>query len=366
MIKVKLLHQYMFKEIFMPFLFGFVAFSVIVAGGGLLPGIINEATQLHLAFDKMLQFFLLRLPGILSWIFPTATLLAALMCFSRLSGDSELTAFKAGRISLYRLMISPLIFGVLISLVTILNNELIVPQASLMEAKLKMQMRDLSRSVVSVEEQIYTPIKDRRGQLVQSLYAERKTGDLLQGVNFLEYYERRLVRNTTAATATYEHPGSWTFHNGVMHQFSGDNREALVVDFVTYNVNFYVDISIRDVSGRARDIDQMNIVQLGRHINQQVRMGANVFLLRVRWHQKLAIPFACFVFVLLGSTMGIRPQRSSSSVGIGITVLVIFLYYVLMTFFGLLSFIPAYLAAWLPNILVGAYGFYGLYKKANV
>ena len=362
--KIKLLHIYMFKEILMPFLFGFVAFSVIIAGGGILPGIVNEANQMNLAFDKMLLFFMLRIPGILSWIFPMATLLAALLCFSRLSGDSELAAFKAGGISLYKLIISPLIFGVLISLVTIFINETVVPKASFMEENLKIQLKDLSKSMVSVEEQIYTPIKDRSGQLVRSLYAEKKVGDLLQGVYFLEYTDRRLVRNTTAKTATYDPLGGWTFHDGVMHQFAGDNRSALLVDFVTHNINFNIDI--RDVSGRTREAEQMDIFALGKYIDQQVSMGSNVFQLRVRWQQKLAVPFACFVFVLLGSTMGIRPQRSSSSVGLGVSVLVIFFYYVLLTFFGMLSFLSPYLAAWLPNILVGAYGFYGLYQKGNV
>jgi lipopolysaccharide export LptBFGC system permease protein LptF len=33
--------------------------------------------------------------------------------------------------------------------------------------------------------------------------------------------------------------------------------------------------------------------------------------------------------------------------------------------FGQSGFSP-FLAAWLPNILIGGYGFYGLYKKAGI
>src|SRR4029079_11694691 len=51
------------------------------------------------------------------WLFtiPMALLLAILLAFGRLSGDSEITAMKSCGVSLYELLPSPLIFAFLAS-----------------------------------------------------------------------------------------------------------------------------------------------------------------------------------------------------------------------------------------------------------
>lgn len=96
---MKLLYRYMFLEILYPFLFAVIAFSTITAGGAILPGLIGDAQQYNLGFDKVVALFILRLPQVISYTFPMSTLLAALLSFSRLSGESELSAFRAGGIS---------------------------------------------------------------------------------------------------------------------------------------------------------------------------------------------------------------------------------------------------------------------------
>ena len=59
-----------------------------------------------------------------------------------------------------------------------------------------------------------------------------------------------------------------------------------------------------------------------RTIDQIRRLDAD------RWN-KLAVPLTSLVFALLAAPMGIRPSRSSSSVGLGLSILVIFLYWIL-------------------------------------
>ncbi|MDR2431201.1 MAG: LptF/LptG family permease [Candidatus Margulisbacteria bacterium] len=354
----------MFKEIFTPFLFGLAAFTTIIAGGAIIPGVINEARMYNLAFPTVCQLFVLRLPGILSWIFPMATLLAALLSFSRLSSESELTAFRAGGISLYKLTAAPLLFGVLISIVTILFNETITPQAAFAAENLIIQLKDIARSAPQIRENVNIPMYEN-GQMVRLLHARRVEGGRMHDVHMVDFAGGEVARTTRARTAEFDPARGWSFQNGVAHQFAGDNRSALVIDFQAENIN--LNINPRDVSGRDKDVDQMDLLALGKYISQQRNFGSpEVPELRVKWHQKLAVPFACFIFVILGSTMGIRPQRSSSSVGLGISVLVLFLYYVLLSLFGMIGALSPVLAAWLPKLLIGFYGFAALCRKASV
>ena len=63
-----------------------------------------------------------------------------------------------------------------------------------------------------------------------------------------------------------------------------------------------------------------------------------------------------------------QKQRGSSSIGFGISVVVIFIYYSIMTLGNALGNggkIPAYIAAFLPDIICGIAGVILVYKKSK-
>ena len=69
---------------------------------------------------------------------------------------------------------------------------------------------------------------------------------------------------------------------------------------------------------------------------------------------RIAVPWACLIFAMLGAALGSRPQRSSSSVGFGYSVVIIFVYYVIMSFsraLGESGTLPPLIAAWTANLV---------------
>ncbi|MFH1683665.1 MAG: LptF/LptG family permease, partial [Candidatus Margulisiibacteriota bacterium] len=116
-----------------------------------------------------------------------------------------------------------------------------------------------------------------------------------------------------------------------------------------------------------RNPEEMTIAELREFTNLKAKMGVDVTDFKLQLNMKMAIPFASLVFALLGAPLGISPRRASSSIGLGLSIIVIFLYYIL-TFLsmavGELKMIGPSLAAWLPNIMTGGIGFYILSKKA--
>ena len=90
--------------------------------------------------------------------------------------------------------------------------------------------------------------------------------------------------------------------------------------------------------------------------------------MKVELYLKTAVPFACFIFTLLGAPLGLKPQRQSSSVGIGFSLLVVVFYYILMAigqWMGLIHVFSPLIAAWIPNIIIGGIGAWLLWNKAN-
>ena len=97
------------------------------------------------------------------------------------------------------------------------------------------------------------------------------------------------------------------------------------------------------------------------------REGANSCPLKVMLHLRMALPWASVVLAVLGASLGVRSSRAGPGIGFGLSVLIVFAYYVAMSFsraLGEAGFLYPIVAAWIPNVtffLVG--GFFA--RRAN-
>ena len=85
-------------------------------------------------------------------------------------------------------------------------------------------------------------------------------------------------------------------------------------------------------------------------------------------HYRLALPWNCFVVVLIAAPLGIGFSRRGILSSVAIAVVIVFSMNFLTHLFLALGEghrIPAWMAAWTPNILFGAIGLYLLYLRAT-
>ena len=76
--------------------------------------------------------------------------------------------------------------------------------------------------------------------------------------------------------------------------------------------------------------------------------------LEAELYQRLTVPMASLIFALIGVPLGLQPNRNSSSAGFAMSVIIIFVYYALMTMGNALARSGAMaplLAVWMPNII---------------
>ncbi len=363
MFKIKILDRYLAAEIFTPFIFGVLAFSAITAGGAIIPGLVADASSLHLPFGMTVSLFMVRLPKVIALTFPMATLLAALLAFSNLSSNSEVTAFRSGGLSLFRLMVPVFFIGIVISIMTIIFNEAIVPKAAFMEDNLIIRFKEMAKQIPALKEGVNIPEYDG-GYLKRLVYAKELSGNIMQDVSVSEYDQGQFARIIFARNAEWQKTGGWMFENGIIHQFAGDKRAAYVIEFKKELIN--IDLNLRDLSKRTKDPEQMALFELRDYIDQQRKRGVDVTEYLVKYNQKFAVPFACFVFVLLGAPLGIKPQRTGSSVGFALSIVIVFGYYVLLSvgmYLGLIGALTPWMAAWMPNVVISLFGLYSLAQK---
>ena len=89
---------------------------------------------------------------------------------------------------------------------------------------------------------------------------------------------------------------------------------------------------------------------------------------KVEIHKKYSIPFACVVFVLVGSPLAIRMSRSGMNMAIGLSILFFLVYYVCLIGGEKLAdrgFVTPFFAMWTPNLGFGALSLLLLRKAAS-
>ena len=110
----------------------------------------------------------------------------------------------------------------------------------------------------------------------------------------------------------------------------------------------------------------MTLSELRHAMDTQAHDKTDLNEIKIEYYKKFTIPFACFVFGLLGIPLGIRKVRGGKSYGFLMSLIIILIYYLLLITAesaGKSGAVPPLISMWLPNITLGALGIY-LFNKA--
>lgn len=360
---MKIIYRYIVRELIAPFLFGVAAFTGIFIGTDLLFTLTRYYNEWGVELLTLIQLFFLNLPEIIVLTFPMATLLAVIMAFGRLSGDGEITALRAGGVSIYKLVIPALVIGLLMTGITIAVNELVVPAANYLNEQIVWEFKHGEKLPATQENLFLTPLD--RGRPDYVLYTRLFDGDtgIMHDVIFQDYEEGKPVTLIEAEKAVWSKEG-WEFLDGQIYYLKAGERIP-ALKFARYDAK-QITYTPRRVAKINKKIDEMNIRELKEYIEMMEEQGRNTNKERVKFHQRLAIPFASFIFALLAAPLGIQPQRSGgSATGLGLSIIVIFIYYSLMTIgsaMGEQGSISPFLGAWLQNFVFLIIGGVLLYR----
>ena len=117
----------------------------------------------------------------------------------------------------------------------------------------------------------------------------------------------------------------------------------------------------RSILGWGRLADEMNFVELKRHIKRMRNSGYDTTSLRVSLYEKLAFPAAPIVMLLLGIPFAFRAGRRGSLYGVGIALFLVVLYwasFAVSSALGQEGILPPALAAFSPDLLFALLGAY--------
>jgi len=357
-----IMDRYIATELFAPFLFGVGAFSSVGVAIGSLFELMRKVTEAGLPLPIAAKVFFLQMPYFIVYAFPMAVLLATFITYGRLSSDSELVALRSCGLSIYRLVLPAILLSFVVTGITFAFNERIVPAANYeaaltLDQALKKKEPSFQQSNIVYPE--YRQVKQPDGGeveiLVRLFYADQFDGQQMRGLTVVDRSQGGLNQIVVAQTAVWNSAqNTWDFFNGTIYLVAADSSYRDIVRFE--HQQLHLPRAPLDLAEQqSRDYNQMNIAQSLKQL-EIVRVSRDEQKIRkllIRIQQKIAIPFACVVFCLVGAVLGTRPQRTSKSTGFGISVLVILAYYLLMSLgdaLGLSGILLPWIAAWLPNM----------------
>ena len=349
---MKIIDRYVVREMAGPFLFGVLAFVLLFVSGNILFRLTELVAQFGLSLWDATKLFFLWLPGFIVLTFPLATLVAILVAFGRLSGDSELIAMLAGGISFRRLVIPIAAAGLLISIVTAAFNEIIVP-ASNRRAEEIVQQATGRPGALTKDEVLF---RESSGDESRIIYADRldlKTGELSHPV-IVWFQGGQPVLFTRAKRAIWRQ-NQWEMLDGSNSWL--DPQRPVTLSFQTWIAN--IPTTPEQIAQRTRSPEEMTSRELREYIRDVLRQNKPTIDLELKLQHKFSIPFACFVFALIAPPLGMRSHRGSSSIGMGIAILIGFAYYVVWHYLSAVAqqgSLSPFWAAWLPNVVTGAVG----------
>ena len=306
-----------------------------------------------------------------------STLLATMMTYSRFSSDSELIAMRGCGVSVNRIVVPAVVLSLFITGMSFFVNEVVAPASTQRAAILLARALDEEKPPFkegNIVFQQQAPSPDGEGDVLQRFfYARNFDGKTMRDITVVDFSqdesEDGLKQIVSADSASWDFSRNlWEFSNGTIYAVSPSGSFRQIIRFEKQDLQ--LPRTPLDLAKRPKREEEMNIAETRAYMNILKQTGDEkaVRKLAVAIQRKYAIPFACVVFGLVGSAVGVRPQRTGKATSFGISVVIIFGYYLLSfitSAMGEACVVSPFIAGWLPLFLGLSAGLFLLFKVSR-
>jgi len=363
---MKILRNYILKEFFSPLMLslGVLTFIMVLIGNlkRIADLVINKGVDLF----SVMQIFIYLTPYIVTYTLPISVLVAVLLALGRLSSDNEIIAIRSSGVSLFRLILPLLVISLVLSLGLVIFNDQAASYAHFAYRKTLKEM-GIKNPTAAFEEGVFI---DTFPKYILFIYHVDQKKNRMNNIRIYEPQgEDKPTRTIVAKAGEFisipeKNIVKLKLIDGTSDEPDPENPTNFYkLNFRTYFMN--LDMGKMQDKVVDKKYKEMTIRELRQEAKKLKKEGINPAPLITIIHEKLALAFSCFVFMLLGSSLGIITRRREKSINIGIAVLIIVCYYPLLIGCEALAIeghLPAGLALWIPNIIFAGIGVFLTHK----
>ena len=376
---LKTLHKYLTGQVLASLLLTVAVFAFVV----LLLNVLHDVLPLllggHVSLWLVLKAIGLLTPFACVYALPMGFITATLLVFGRFSADQELTAARAGGVSLLSLITPILLLSLFCCGLSAWFNLDIGPRSRVAFVKLRSSLiADLANALIPEGR----PIRDFPGYIFS---VEKNHNGELENLIIL-----RLQNETNYDTVIRAARGRLKperannqllidLYDARMVAFGAHGNQITTSPMVTLNLGLNAvtnritkpkvsDMTFWQLRQELRELENLNVSVSGTNSPAELREQLASLQKQkkdftepvlVAMHGQFAFSFACFGFALVGIPLGIRVHRRETNIGIAIALMLVGVYYGFIMLGEGLSAHPEFyphLILWVPNFIFQAVG----------
>lgn len=360
--------RYLTREFLTLFAYGLALATVVVIVGDLMTTL-DRYMRAKPPLLYVLEHFLYRTPPFVYQGLHIVVLMSTILLFLGLSRNNELTALKAGGISLYRVSLPVFALAALVTVASLSFQEILLPVLNqkgteVDEAKIKKRTLPHLRK----RTQIWYRSRETQGPESRIYHIDLldPVNREMSGVSILELGGDFAVRRRWDARGMRwrEVDQSWELRNGILREFApgeADRIQPFEVTTVRLPERF------ADFARIPKAPDVMNYVELRAYIKRLQDGGHKVGKYLVDLYSKVSFPFAHLIMALVGIPFALVSPRGGRIIGVALCLalgLGYFLVHSAAVALARTEILPPVLAAWSANLLFGSLGLF-LFLRAR-
>jgi lipopolysaccharide export system permease protein len=321
----------------------------------------------------IVKFFFQNIPYVLSFSMPISTLFAALLLFGRLSMDNEISAMKACGLSLWRVVAPLIVLSVLFSGICVYINCVVAPEAKYANKRL-LRSAGVEEPINLLEEGRF--IKDFPGVMI---YVGRKNGNVVKDVVAYQLTDDGRIKRSIRAKRGEIDPDNEhqilrvRLYEGLMEMPDLDDPHD--VSKTTYTPFEYIQLPPLDFKEMLKDnkvrrkrsyMTMSQLIDGIRNVDRDFpRLSVSDRLIQksrlvIEANRRISTAVACFTFMLIGIPLGVKSHRKETSIGMVMSLGIVFAYYIFIVLAKALADYPwlhPNLILWVPLVATQILGF---------
>jgi len=351
----KTLFLYISREMILNFLICFLFFFIIFLFNQIL--LMAEDILLKKApVFEVLLLVLYSLPSIIATSAPFSALVGTLMGLGRLATDREILSMNTLGISLRFVLAPVLAVGVLVSLVSFLTNDILLPAGTIQFSRL---YRKILTSTPALELESNSIKRNQNAILVTGTIDDGVMDSLLV-IDSTTEGQKRIIAAPGANVLKSENQAvlmTLQMEDAVVSVI--DPKDSSSFDILrssrmSYNVlarnvfqSYSGSVSPREMS--SRDL----YAELKKREKEDDKRSLNLY--RMEYSKKFSIPFGAFFFVILAFPLALSTKSNGQSAGFIMGLLIAVLYWAMLIGGQTMSLrlgLDGTLMMWLPNAVI--------------
>ena len=367
---MRLLDRYLLRELLIPLWYCLGGFLVFWIAGDLFNQL-NSFKSRHLLPWDVAEYYLVRTPEFLVLVTPIALLLALLYALSSHARHNELTAMRAAGVSLWRSCVPYFMVGLAFGAGSFAASEFWVPNSSDLADQILARRLDPAGDTRDKDVQTNPAFKNGRNHRIWGMDAYNFRTHVMTRPRVISILPDGTRRWLVAELGM--HLGDvWTFYDvecfelkpreGAEAELTLRTNMLAAPEFTETPERINRELRInRRLSVRAARATELSIAEVLDYLrlHRDDLTPRDAWWLRTQLQEQMAAPWTCVVVVLIAVPFGATTGRRNVFAGVASGIMICFGYFLLLRLglaLGSGGLLPAWVAAWMPNVTFALLG----------